>query len=530
LNKREKIWVFDSTLRDGAQARGITFSMSDRINMMRLLDEIGVDYIEAGNPASNPKERAFFEQVKASDLKNAKLTAFGSTRRKNMKAQDDPGILATLEADTPVVAIFGKTWDLHVTHVLNAKLEQNLEMVYDSIKFYKDRGLEVVFDAEHFFDGYKNNEEYAMKVLAAAVDAGADSLALCETNGGTLPWVVKAATQKVTDRFDTMCGIHCHNDGELGVANSLMAVEAGARQVQGTFLGFGERCGNACLTSLISTLQIKMQYDCIPEDSIKQLYTKAHEAAEIANITLDEKMPFVGRDAFAHKGGMHIDGINKIPKSFEHMDPTQVGNKRTILLSEVAGQQAIVSKLSKKYPELAKGAPETKALVAKLKDMEAKGYHFEGAESSFELLVQKYLGKFKPYFAIEHFKVIDEPALGEEQGAKAFAMVKVDVGGEKHMTAAEGNGPVNALDRALRKALLNFFPGLEDMHLSDYRVRVLESNQKTDAKIRVMIDSTDGQTSWTTLGVSSDVIEASLQAMTDALEYKLMIDNRGQEK
>ena len=526
MNNREKIWVFDSTLRDGAQARGITFSMSDRINMMRLLDEIGVDYIEAGNPASNPKERAFFDQVKQSDLKHAKLTAFGSTRRKSMKAEDDPGVLATLAANTESVAIFGKSWDLHVTHVLNAELEQNLEMIYDTVKFFKDRGLEVVYDAEHFFDGYKNNEEYALKALGSAVDAGADSLVLCETNGGALPSLVSAATKKVCDIYDILCGIHTHNDGELAVANTLLAVDAGARHVQGTFLGFGERCGNACLTSVISNLQIKMGFDCIPEESIKQLYTKSHEAAEIANLTLDEKMPFVGRDAFAHKGGMHIDGINKIPESFEHMNPTLVGNKRTILLSEVAGQQAIVSKLSKTYPELSKGAVETKELIAKLKEMEAKGYHFEGAESSFELLVQKHLGKFKSFFEILHFKIIDEPAFGDESGVKAFGMVKVKVDGEEQLTAAEGNGPVNALDIALRKSLVGFFPSLADMHLTDYRVRVLDTNQETDAKIRVMIDTTDGKTSWTTLGVSTDVIEASLQALTDSIEYKLMLDSR----
>lgn len=526
LVKQEKIWVFDSTLRDGAQARGITFSMADRINMMNLLDDIGVDYIEAGNPASNPKERAFFEKVKASDLKNAKLTAFGSTRRKNVTPDKDPGVLATLAANTPVVAIFGKTWDLHVTHVLRAELEQNLEMVYDSVKFFKSEGLEVVFDAEHFFDGYKNNDDYAMKVLQAAVDGGADSLALCETNGGAMPMLVSEATKRVCDTFDVMIGIHCHNDGEMAVANSLLAVEAGARQIQGTFLGFGERCGNACLTSLIANLQLKMGFDCISEKSMSQLHSTAHEAAEIANITLDEKMPFVGRDAFAHKGGMHIDGVNKVPESFEHVNPELVGNKRAFLLSEVAGQTAIVMKLSQQFPELQKGATQTKELIEKLKALEAVGYHFEGAESSFELLVKKHLGKFTPFFYIEHFKIIDEPALGKQEGLKAYAIVKVNVKGEDYVTAAEGNGPVNALDKALRSALINFFPQLSEVHLVDYRVRVLDTNQETDATVRVMIESTDGEDSWTTLGVSSDVIEASLQALIDSIEYKLMIDDK----
>ena len=524
MTAKEKIWVFDSTLRDGAQARGITFSMADRINMMNLLDDIGVDYIEAGNPASNPKERAFFEKVSASDLKHAKLTAFGSTRRKNITADKDPGLQQTLAANTPVVAIFGKTWDLHVTEVIKAELEQNLEMVYDSIKFFKDKGLEVVFDAEHFFDGYKNNADYAMKVLKAAVDGGADSLVLCETNGGAMPMLISESTKRVCDTFDIMVGIHCHNDGEMAVANSLLSVNAGARHIQGTFLGFGERCGNACLTSLIPNLQLKMGYDCLPEKSIARLYTAAHEAAEIANLTLDEKMPFVGRDAFAHKGGMHIDGVNKVPESFEHVNPERVGNKRTFLLSEVAGQTAIVMKLSQQFPELQKGAEKTKELIKKLKDLEAQGYHFEGAESSFELLVKKHLGKFTPFFHIEHFKIIDEPALGKQEGLKAYAIVKVIVDGEDHISAAEGNGPVNALDKALRAALTNFFPQLKALHLTDYRVRVLDTNQETDATVRVMIDWSDSTSSWTTLGVSSDVIEASLQALTDSMEYKLMID------
>ncbi len=524
MASRQKIWIFDSTLRDGAQARGITFSTADRINMMRLLDEVGVDYIEAGNPASNPKESAFFEQVSASDLKHAKLTAFGSTRRKDTKPDEDPGLKHTLAADTPVVTLFGKSWDLHVTEVIKAELAQNLEMIYDSVKFFKDRGKEVIYDAEHFFDGYKNNPEYAMKTLKAAVDGGADCLVLCETNGGALPMAVEQATKHVCDTFDVMCGIHCHNDSEMAVANSILAVNAGARHVQGTFLGFGERCGNACLTSLIANLQIKMGFDCIPEENMRQLYVKAHEAAEIANLTLDEKMPYVGRDAFAHKAGMHIDGVTKLSSSFEHVEPSLVGNKRTFLLSEVAGQTAIVEKLSQQFPELQKGASETKQLVKMLKGMEAQGYHFEGAESSFELLVKRFLNQFTPFFKIEHFKVIDEPAQGEAEGLSAFAMVKVNVGGESLITADEGMGPVNALDKALRAALTNFFPNLKEMHLADYRVRVLEAGAETDATVRVMIDWKDHSSSWTTIGVSFDVIEASLVAMTDAIEYKLMKD------
>jgi len=525
LASDKKIWIFDSTLRDGAQARGITFSTADRINMTRLLDESGMDYIEAGNPASNPKESAFFSQISASDLSHAKLTAFGSTRRKNTTAETDPGLAQTLAANTNAITIFGKSWDLHVTEVIKATLDENLMMIYDSVKYLKDKGKEVIYDAEHFFDGYKSNPEYAMKTLKAAADGGADCLVLCETNGGALPTAVEAATQLVCDTFDVMVGIHCHNDSELAVANSIAAVNAGARHIQGTFLGFGERCGNACLTSLIATLQLKMGYDCIPEEKLRQLSTRAHEAAEIANMTLHENMPYVGRDAFAHKAGMHIDGVTKLSYSYEHVDPSLVGNKREILLSEVAGQTAIVNKLSRLFPELQKGATETKQLVAKLKEMEAKGYHFEGAESSFELLVRRFLNQFKPFFKIEHFKIIDEPALGEADGLSAYAMVKVTVGGESLITADEGNGPVNALDKALRSALVNFFPELKKLHLADYRVRVLESGAETDAVVRVMIDWKDSTSSWTTLGVSTDVIEASLSAMTDALEYKLIKDN-----
>jgi len=525
LASKEKIWVLDSTLRDGAQARGITFSTPDRINMMQLLDSIGMDYIEAGNPASNPKEREFFEQVKPSDLKHAKLTAFGSTRRKNIAAKDDPGVAQTLAANTDVVTIFGKSWDLHVTEVLGATLEENLEMIYDTVRYIKGKGLEVIYDAEHFFDGYKHNPEYAMKALKAAADAGADCLALCETNGGALPMTVFEATKRVVEAHPgKLVGIHTHNDGELAVANTLMAVEAGARHIQGTFLGFGERCGNANLSALIANLQLKMGFDCIPEENMKNLYARAHEAAEIANITLDEKMPYVGADAFAHKAGMHIDGVNKVSHSFEHVSPTTVGNQRTFLLSEVAGQTALVAKLADRFPALQKGAPETKQLIDKLKTMESRGYHFEGAESSFELLVKRHLGDYKAHFMVDHFKIIDEPAHGESEGVQAYAMVKVNVGGEEFITAAEGNGPVNALDKALRSALINFFPALKSLHLTDYRVRVLDSFHETDAMVRVMIDWADKSASWTTLGVSSDVIEASLQAMTDAIEYKLMKD------
>jgi 2-isopropylmalate synthase len=518
--KNNKIYVFDSTLRDGSQARGITFSPADRIHLVEILDQLGVDYIEAGNPASNPKEALFFEEVKNLNLNTSKIVAFGSTRRKNCSALSDSGIKSLLDANTPAVAIFGKCWDLHVTDVLGATLEENILMVSETIAYFKSKDKEVIFDAEHFFDGYKANPEYAMSVLEAAYKGGADSLALCDTNGGCMPFEVEKMTKRVVDTFDVTIGIHCHNDCGLAVANSVMAVNVGARQVQGTIIGFGERCGNACLTSLIGDLQLKMGFDCIPENNLTDITTIAHKVAELANITLDEKLPYVGFDAFAHKGGMHIDGVSKIKSSFEHINPSQVGNHREFLLSEVAGRSALVNKLQAQYPLLTRNAKETQDLMQQLKVLEHEGYHFEGAESSFELIVKRYLEKYKPFFKLEHFKIIDESS-GSEGGLTSYTVVKINVNGQLKVSAAEGNGPVNALDKALRGALQEFYPQLLSIHLVDYKVRVLDTTSATAAKVRVIIETTDGINSWSTVGVSTDLIEASLIALQDAIEYKL---------
>lgn len=515
----KKIEIFDSTLRDGAQARGINYSLTDKIHMLRLLDSLGLDYIEAGNPASNPKERQFFEQANKLKLENAKLVAFGSTRRKNTDVSVDLGVKALMDAGTEAVAVFGKAWDLHATDVLGTTLEENINMIYDTLKYMKDNGKEVIFDAEHFFDGYKANPDYAIEVLKAAERAGADTLVLCETNGGAMLQEVEQAVKASLDAVNVKIGIHAHNDSELAVANSLLCVQLGALHVQGTLLGNGERSGNARLSSIIPNLQIKMGYDCIGKH-IKDLYNVCREAAEITNLTFDETLPYVGHNAFAHKGGMHIDGLKKAKGSFEHIEPSMVGNSREFLLSEVAGRSAMASKLENEFPDAAKDKKRVGHLMSKLKDLENEGYSFEGAESSFRIFVMKELGLHESKFDVVHFKVSDEPT--HENTFGAYAVVKVNVDGNVRMTAAEGNGPVNALDKALREALGQFFPELIDVTLTDYKVRVLDTNAATAAKVRVVIESSDGENVWRTMGVSTDVIEASLLALIDSIDYILL--------
>ncbi len=514
-----KVEIFDSTLRDGAQARGINYSLSDKLQMLMLLDSLGVDYIEAGNPASNPKERQFFEEAVKVQLSHAKLVAFGSTRRKNTPVEQDLGVKALMDAGTGAVAVFGKSWDLHATEVIGTTLEENLNMIYDTLKFLKDNGKEVIFDAEHFFDGYKANPAYAIDVLKAACRAGADVIVLCDTNGGTMPNELKTAVQASLDAVDTKLGIHAHNDTDLAVSNSIIAVQMGACHVQGTLLGYGERSGNARLSSIIPNLQLKLGYDCIG-DNIQKLYAVAREAAEITNLPFDETLPYVGRNAFAHKGGMHIDGLCKAKGSFEHIEPSTVGNSREFLLSEVAGKSAMAEKLKDIFPDVAENKQQVGQLMATLKEMESEGYSYEGAESSFKLFVMKELSLHKSKFSLVHFKVSDEPT--NENTFGAYAVVKVDVNGENRMAAAEGNGPVNALDKALREALGAFFPKLMEVTLTDYKVRVLDTDAATAAKVRVVIESSDGENFWRTMGVSTDVIEASLFALIDSIDYLLL--------
>ncbi|MCG8500830.1 MAG: citramalate synthase [Firmicutes bacterium] len=520
-----KVCIYDSTLRDGAQAEGISFSVEDKLKIVSKLDELGVSYIEAGNPGSNPKDLEFFQRVKHMKLNNIKLTAFGSTRRVGINVEDDNNVQSLLKADTPAVAIFGKSWDLHVEDILKTTLEENLGMIEDTIRFFKGKGKEVVFDAEHFFDGYKQNREYATQALQAAVDGGADSLVLCDTNGGCFPLEISEITKEVCKRFDVPVGIHCHNDTGMAVANSIVAVQAGARQVQGTFNGFGERCGNADLCTIIPNLQIKLGIPCIAPDKIENITSAARFVSEIANVAHNERAPYVGNSSFAHKGGMHIDGVVKNPKTFEHIDPSSVGNERRFLMSEVAGRTTILSRINQVDASLTKNSPQTKQIVDRLKELEHQGYQFEGAESSFELVIRKELGKYKPFFDLNHFKVIvNEPSREEFSSS---ALIKVNVNGEEEITAAEGDGPVNALDKAMRKALERFYPQLNKMRLTDFKVRVLDSKTATAAKVRVLIESSDGESVWNTIGVSTDIIEASWKALVDSIEYKLQKDMEG---
>ena len=523
---RERVALFDSTLRDGAQAEGISFSVLDKLKIVRLLDDLGVDYVEAGNPGSNPKDLEFFQQMASMELKHVRLVAFGATRRRNMPVADDPNIMSLLSAKTPVVSIFGKSWDFQVTDIIRTTLKENLLMIQDTVSYLVSNGKEVVFDAEHFFDGYDENQEYAMETVRVAAQAGASSIALCDTRGGAVPSFIAKATAHVMEELarsypDVVVGIHTHNDASCADANSIAAVEAGARQVQGTLVGFGERCGNACLATIIPTLQLKLGFDVIDPEALSHLTLTTHSVAEIANVSIPHGTPYIGRSAFTHKGGMHIDGIGKNPRSFEHVDPELVGNERRMLMSEVAGRATILKRIQRYAPNLGKEAPETKHIIDTLKRMEMSGYQFEGAESSFELVIAKHLGRYNPYFVLDHYKTLGErPLMGDPQMSHT-AVVKVGVDGDLAIAVAQGDGPVHALDKALRKVLEDFYPILATVHLTDYKVRVLDSKDASAAKVRVLIETTDGENSWSTVGVSTDIIEASWMALVDSIEYKL---------
>ena len=521
--KDKKLTILDSTLRDGAQGEGISFSVRDKLAVCRALDELGVDYIEAGNPSSNPKDAEFFKETSDLKLVRSRLTAFGSTRRRGVSAQQDPGLKALLAAGTPAVTVFGKSWDFHATEILKVSLEENLEMIYDTVAYLKGQGREVIFDAEHFFDGFKRNPDYALQALKAAERAGADSVCLCDTNGGSFPDEIESAVRAALCAVGVSVAVHAHDDAGMAVANSVTAVLAGASGVQGTLIGFGERCGNANLSAIIANLQLKRGYACIDDDSMKKLTVVCRRLAEIANVKLNRSMPYVGKSAFAHKAGMHIDGVSKAPFSFEHVSPDEVGNSRRFLMSEVAGRSTVLEKVRKIDPSVTKDNPVTGEIVGRIKELEYNGYQFEGAEASFELLIIKSLGTYKPYFTLEKFKTIGEQISGEEF-SPATAVVKVSVGGSSEISAAEGNGPVNALDLALRRALKRFYPTLGEFSLADYKVRILDSRETSSAKTRVLIESGDGKDSWSTVGVSRDIIEASLIALKDAIEYKLIKD------
>jgi len=516
----EKIYVYDTTLRDGTQGEGVAFSLDDKLKIVKMLDDLGVDYIEAGIPASNPKDAELFKKIKELDLKNSKIVAFGSTHRIDNSVEEDVGIKAILDADTPVVTIFGKSWDMHVSEVFHASLDENIKIIEDTISYLKSHGKEVFFDAEHFFDGYKNNKEYALKVLMAAKKAGACTLCLCDTNGATLPDKIAEITKEVIEIIkDVTIAIHCHNDIGVAVASTLMGVFSGAKQVQGTINGFGERCGNADLCTIIPNLQLKCGFSLISADNLKKLKGVSRRIYELANIVPDERKPYVGNMAFTHKGGMHIDAVLKNPVTFEHIRPEDVGNERRLLMSEMSGRSMVYEIIRRIKPDISKDASIITEILEDIKKLEKDGYQFEGAEASFELMVLKKLGYYKAQFELEQFKVI---SIAPTTTKTASAMIKISVDGNYEITAAEGDGPVNALDKALRKALYRFYPELKMSRLIDFKVRVLDGMSGTAALTRVLIETTDGHKNWNTVGVSEDIIEASWQALVDSIEYYLL--------
>ncbi|GJM74087.1 citramalate synthase [Paenibacillus macerans] len=512
--------IFDTTLRDGTQGEGISLSADDKLKIAGKLDQLGVHYIEGGIPGSNSKDIEFFKRVKELKLQ-AKITAFGSTRRKDSLAEHDANLNRMIESGVPAATLVGKSWDFHVHTALQTTLEENLAMIYDSIAYLKRQGLEVIFDAEHFFDGYKNNPEYALSVMRKAEEAGADWLVMCDTNGGTMPHEVHDIVSVLAGTITgSRLGIHTHNDCELAVANSLSAVRAGATQIQGTMNGYGERCGNANLCSIIPNLQLKLGYQVLEPEQLKQLTNTARYISEIANVHMPVNQPYVGTAAFAHKGGIHVSAILRDSRTYEHIEPELVGNRQRVLVSELAGQSNIVSKAQEMGIDFDPENESTRAVISKIKELEHQGYQFEGADASLELLLRQASGELKELFVFESFKMLVEKTADRPVVSEAF--VKLNIDGASVYTAAEGNGPVNALDNALRKALISYYPGLKDMHLSDYKVRVLDDKDATASKVRVLIESKDFTNSWNTVGVSSNVIEASWEALVDSIRYALL--------
>ncbi|MFW2489491.1 citramalate synthase [Clostridium chromiireducens] len=520
---QNQVKIFDSTLRDGAQGQGISFSLEDKIKIVKALDEMQVDYVEAGNPGSNPKDMEFFKRLKDVHLENSSVVAFGSTRKPKINVEGDKNLKDLLSSEASTIVIFGKSWDFQVTDIIKTSLDENLNMIKDTIEYLCKNEREVIFDAEHFYDGYKANKEYAMATLRAAEEAGAQVIVLCDTNGGTLPQEIYDITRTVKTQVSIDVGIHSHDDMGMAVANSIMAVQAGAAQVQGTFIGIGERCGNANLSVIIPTLKLKLGYEILNNIELTNLTKTSRYIAEICNMTLADENPFVGNSAFAHKGGMHIDAVTKAPKSYEHIEPELVGNKRRFLVSEVSGKSTILQEIKKVFPNISKDDNSVQKITDRLKELEYEGYQFEGAEGTVELVIRKIIGKYKPFFKLNHFKIIGEQPYGLEEFSST-AVINITVDGKNEMTAAEGEGPVNALDRAIRKALEVFYPELKQARLVDYKVRVLDSENATEAKVRVLIESTDGVESWSTVGVSRDVIQASWIALVDSIEYKLIKD------
>ena len=520
-----KILLYDTTLRDGTQAEDISFQVEDKVRIAKRLDELGIDYIEGGWPGSNPKDITFFQAIKSETLQHSKIAAFGSTRRAKVTPAEDNNIQMLIEAEPDAVTIFGKTWDFHVREALRISLDANLELINDSLVYLKERVGEVIYDAEHFFDGYKADPEYALKTLQAAAAANVDCIVLCDTNGGTLPHEFPEIMAAVQKAVPTPLGIHAHNDSDCAVANSLMAVYCGAVHVQGTINGFGERCGNADLCSIIPSLSLKMGHECLGDGKLTTLRSASHYIYELANLTPNKHQPYVGNSAFAHKGGVHVSAIQRHPETYEHIRPELVGNQTRVLVSDLSGRSNILVKAEECGIKLDSKDPVTLEILEDIKEMENQGFQFEGAEASFELLMLKAMGKLKHYFSVTAYRVIDTLRESDQEPVSE-ATIRVKVGGRIEHTAADGNGPVNALDSALRKALGSFYPQIGEVKLRDYKVRVLPASQGTDSVIRVLVESGDSESRWGTVGVSSNVIDASYQALADAFLYKLYKDNQ----
>jgi len=528
-NSSPQLWIYDTTLRDGTQREGLSVSIEDKLRIARRLDQLGIPFIEGGWPGANPKDVQFFWHLQEEPLTQAEIVAFCYTRRPEKRAADDPMLAAILAAGTRWVTIVGKSWDLHVTEGLRTTLAENLAMIQDTIEYLRSQGRRIIYDAEHWFDGYKRNPDYALQTLQTAISAGAEWIVLCDTNGGVLPHEI---TQIVTDVVnstpsDIQVGIHTHNDSDTAVANALAGVMAGVRMVQGTINGYGERCGNANLCSLIPNLQLKLGYKCIEDNRLSQLTETSRFVSEVVNLAPDEHAPFVGRSAFAHKGGLHVSAVERNPLTYEHMQPEQVGNRRRIVISEQSGVSNVLAKARTFGIELDKNNPTTGQILQRLKVLESEGFQFEAAEASFELLMREALGSRQLFFEIKGFQVHCDLVEGKET-SNALATVKVAVNGKDILEAAEGNGPVAALDAALRKALINFYPQMVEFELTDYKVRILNGHTGTRAKTRVLVESGNGHQRWTTVGVSTNILEASYQAVVEGLEYGLLLHSQAE--
>lgn len=524
-----QVFLYDTSLRDGAQMEGISYSVEEKIEIARRLDELGLHFVEGGWPGSNPKDAEFFARMKRAPLKNSVLTAFSSTRRANTATEQDTNIRALLDAETPGVTFVGKSWDLHVTRVLNTTLDENLRMIADSFELMRREGRRVFFDSEHFFDGFKANPDYALKCLQTAWEAGAETLVLCDTNGGTITSELLAIIARVREALpEAALGIHTHNDCELAVANSIAALQAGVVQVQGTVNGYGERSGNANICSIIPLLQVKMGVEVVRPDQLARLTDLSGFVSELANLRPDARQPFVGRNAFTHKAGLHVDALAKVPESYQHMEPSLIGNVKRVVVSELSGRANIVQKAHELGHDLAPDSPEVRRILQIVKEAESRGFQYDVAEASYDLLVRRHLGGYRSPFELVDFLVLVEKhrrrslITGEEE-LLSEATVKVRVGEQVFHTAAEGDGPVHALDTALRKGLAEYFPAIHEMKLVDYAVRILEGDDEgTGAQVRVLIESTDGEATWRTVGCSTNLIEASWQALADSVEYLLL--------